>query len=164
MRVVPAAELPSSLLPGLKSQIRQRMRRAGMRDVVAIGGFEASYKQEDRTFVLHAHICVIGATNEQVGDLAEAFEQDSIPKAFEAQELRSQAKQLSYLLKLTDYHRPGQQSGPRKTRAYPLPSAAFAAWARWTARLSFEDLTFLLGTRKAGHRIVPLRRRQSGGK
>jgi hypothetical protein len=156
LRTADEDELQAVHPSDFKDLIRHRMRRVGMKEVVAIGGFEAAYKSQLRRFVVHLHLCLIGANDEQVEAFRAYFEESELDGAFKKQDLNDLAEQISYLLKVVSYFRPGKQNGPKKPRAYPLPDAEFRAWVGWVQKLEFSDLLFLYGARRRGSRIEAL--------
>lgn len=154
--VVPAQALPQVKLPLWTVALRKRLQRAKLKGALAIGGLEASYKHEDDTFVLHAHLLLINASDMHIDCLRARRQHEPVAESFLAQPVADPVKQLSYLLKIADYHRPGAQTGSRKPRAYPLPKAAFAAWMQWVSRHKLTDFVFLFGVRRHGNRVEHL--------
>lgn len=143
-------DLPDLAIKPFHDLLRKRLKRAGLTDVTVIGGLEAAWKASKRRFVLHAHLYLLGATDAMVGELRKVCRRSGFKKAIKDQSWRRPATQASYLFKINSIHRPGDQSGARKPRAYPLPDRAFVAWAAWLSTFRFEDLLFLSGARRRG--------------
>jgi hypothetical protein len=132
--------------------LRKRLQRAGLADAVVIGGTELSFQARRSRWILHVHLLVIGASEDAVQQLRQAWRRD-IAHPVKCQPLQDPPRQLSYLQKFCTFHRPGKQRSNRRSPAFPLPNARLREYALWIADHNFEDFLFLFGARRLGASI-----------
>lgn len=151
-------DLSQIRLGGAKHRLRKRLDRAGLKRLIAAGGLEVSFKAEKNTFVFHAHLLLIGASETQLSRLRKTSAKDEGSDAFKQQTLQDPPEQLSYLQKFTTYHRPGAQTGPKRAKAYPLKPRYLRPLLQWMNEFQFPEYTFLYGLRRRGTRIMKAER------
>jgi hypothetical protein len=135
--------------------LRRRLIRAGLGDAVVIGAFENVYRAQDKDWMLHINLMIIGGQSSAIGAFKTSFEQSDIERPAMKAPLKEPAKQLSYLPKFTTYHRPYEQLGAGKGPATPLNPQEHLALVEWMAKRSFKDLVFLFNARQGVDSIVP---------
>jgi len=134
--------------------LRKRLDRAGLEGVPVIGGFETAYRATQKDWVLHANLVVFGAPKRALDDLEAGTKAQDAFRPVKRTQLENPAKQLSYVLKFTTYHRPWQQTGPRKPRAVPLNPTEHCELVRWMNQYGFSDYLFLYNARRHGSTIT----------
>jgi hypothetical protein len=137
--------------------LRKRFNRAGFQGAILAGGTEVAWKQSEERWILHVHLLAIGVSDETWTRFLENLPAKHATNLGQSDPFEKTEKQASYLQKFGTYHRPGKQTGPRRPRAYPLPTDRFVELARWWTDYSFEECLFLYGARRRGGRIVPER-------
>jgi hypothetical protein len=138
--------------------LRKRLNRAGFQGAILAGGTEVAWKQRDQRWILHVHLLAIGVSDETWARFLENLPAEHATNLGQSDPFEKTEKQASYLQKFGTYHRPGKQTGPKRPRAYPLPTDRFLELARWWTDYSFEEFLFLYGARRRGGRIVPEQR------
>ena len=134
--------------------LRKRLDRAGLSNVPCIGGFEIIYRDRAKQWVLHVNLLILGGTTIALERFEAAFSSSELFRPCQIDPLKDLAKQISYLLKFTTYHRPLRQTGAKKSPARPLNAREHVALVNWMARYSFSDMMFLYGVRRKGDRLV----------
>src|SRR4029077_7851143 len=94
--------------------LRQRLVHAGLTDAVVIGGFENVYRTREKKWVLHVNLIIIDAQKAAIDKFQESFAKSDIKRPVTKAPLKDRAKQLSYVLKFTTYHRPYEQRSGEK--------------------------------------------------
>jgi hypothetical protein len=145
----------------VKHRIAQRFRRAAPSAKFVLGGIEAEYRQGDDTFLVHAHLMVSRLPRDELKALRSAFADIGVTRAIKVQALRDPAAQISYALKFPTFHRPGSQSGSRRSKAIPLPDPALKALTLWRARHGFLDFVLMMGLRRSGGDLVRIDNRKT---
>jgi hypothetical protein len=130
----------------LKDALRQQMNRAGLDGVIAIGGIEAGFK--DGKWLVHGHFAIADAEETGIEILRSFYRGKEAKRPFVVQDLKEQAKQLSYLLKFHSYYRPTKSGYP-----FPLKPDRALELVQWQSRYDFEDFLFLKGLRRRGARL-----------
>ena len=153
---VPEGQLHRVDIAKLHDRVRQRFRRAGLGDIVALGGTEVVYRADQRDWLVHLHLVVGDVESSAEERLRAAWSKSGIQAPIRISPLVGPARQIGYLLKFSTFHRPGAQSSARRARAYPLPQPRFEELARWYSDYEFSDFVFLLGARRRGRRILCL--------
>jgi hypothetical protein len=138
--------------------LRKRLDRAGLSNVPCIGGFEIVYRDRAKQWVLHVNLLILGGTKRALDKFEASFSSSELFRPGQIDPLRDRAKQISYLLKFTTYHRPLRQTGAKKSPARPLNVREHVKLVDWMARYSFSDMMFLYGVRRKGDRLVTNRR------
>jgi hypothetical protein len=132
-----------------RRRLRTRMHRTLLPGAILVGGIEVGLK--DERWLIHAHLACLGPAEAELRRLAGSHERS---RALDIRQLRDVVRQVSYLQKFSTFHRPGQQTGSGRSRAYPLPAARSRELAAWMSDHEFEDFLFLYGARRRGSRIV----------
>ena len=140
-----------------RDSIRKKLDRAGLGSAHCVGGFEIVYRARDKCWVLHINLLIVGAAKSHLAKLESAFATTEFDRPYQCVPLRDVAKQISYLLKFTTYHRPFLQTGSKKPPAKPLNGREHVALVNWLARYKFSDMMFLYGVRRKGDRLVMTR-------
>jgi hypothetical protein len=117
----------------LKRRASQRIRRAAPSARFVLGGIEADYRQNDDSFLVHAHLLIPRLPRDELTALRSTFADIGVTRAVKAQPLRDPPAQISYVLKFTSFHRPGSQNGSRRPIAIPLPDQALCEIRRTPA-------------------------------
>ena len=133
--------------------IRKRLNRAGLKDACAIGGFEMIYRAREKAWVLHINLLVVRGSDSSIKILKAGFGSSLLHRPWQSVPLKDPAKQLSYLLKFSTYHRPFRQTGPTPSRAKPLNPREHLALVDWMSQHRFTDMMFLYGVRREGSRL-----------
>jgi hypothetical protein len=157
--ILPEGKLHGADLAKIHDRVRHRFRRAGLGDIVAVGGTEVAYRADQQDWLVHLHLLVGNVEKSALERLRAAWAKSDMRAALRISPLVDPDQQIGYLLKFCTFHRPGGQSSARRARAYPLPPPRFEELARWFNDYEFYDFVFMLGARRRGHRIVRL---QSG--
>lgn len=150
---VPEGKLHTADIAKIHDRVRQRFRRAGLGNIVAVGGTEAAYRAEHKDWLVHLHLLVGDVDKLALKRLRAAWVKTGIPAAVRVSPIVDQARQIGYLQKFSTFHRPGEQSSPWRAQAYPLPQPQFEELAAWFDNREFGEFVFMLGTRRRGHRI-----------
>jgi hypothetical protein len=153
---VPEGRLHDADTAKIHDRVRQRFRRAGLGDIVAVGGTEVAYRADQGDWLVHFHLLVGDVERSDLERLRAAWANSDIRAPIRISPLVDPARQVGYILKFNTYHRPGAQSSSRRARAYPLPQPRFEELARWYCDHEFSDFAFMLGARRRGHRILRL--------
>jgi hypothetical protein len=153
---VPEGRLHDADTAKIHDRVRQRFRRAGLGDIVAVGGTEVAYRADQKDWLVHLHLLVGDVEKSALERLRAAWAKSEIRAPLRISPLVDPPQQIGYLLKFSTFHRPGMQSSPRRARAYPLPQPRFEELARWFDNYEFGDFIFLLGARRRGGRILRL--------
>jgi hypothetical protein len=96
---------------------------------------------------------MFGGDEKAIAKLEDGFRDDDLYRPVERTTVDDPAKQLSYVLKFTTYHRPHQQHGSKKAKAVPLNPAEHVELVRWMAQHEFSDHLFLFNARRRGASI-----------
>jgi hypothetical protein len=135
--------------------LRQRLIRAGLGGAVVIGGFENVYRARQKEWVLHINLVVSGGDSTAIDKFQKSFDKSEIERASMRFALNNPAKQLSYVLKFTTYHRPYQRRGSTKGDARPLNAPEHLALVQWMSKRPFKTFMFLFNARQDVNSIVP---------
>ena len=133
-----------------RASLRKRLQRAGLGNIPVIGGFEIVYRARRQIWVLHANLVMIGGKQTARAKFEEAFQADGFERAHVKAVLKDRAKQLSYVLKFTTYHRPQEQQGPTRSPAKPLNPREHMALVKWMSQFEFQDFLLLINARRQG--------------
>jgi hypothetical protein len=150
---VPEGQLHTVEIEKIHDRVRQRFRRAGLDNIVAVGGTEAAYRAEHKDWLIHLHLLIGDVEKSELKRLRGAWAKTGIPAAMRVSPLVDAPLQIGYLQKFSTFHRPGEQSSHWRARAYPLPQPQFEELAGWFDNREFGEFLFMLGTRRRGHRI-----------
>ena len=134
--------------------LRQRLLRAGLGSAVVIGGFENVYRARQKEWVLHINLVVIGGQKTAIDKFKTSFEKSNIKRALMEAPVKNAAKQLSYLLKFTTYHRPHERRGSSKGEARPLNAREHLALVQWMSTRPFKAFMFLFNAHQGVNSIV----------
>jgi hypothetical protein len=107
--------------------------------------------------MLHVNLVVIGGQKEALDKFEESFATSDIERAVVKVAVNDPAKQLSYMLKFTTYHRPYEQRSGKKGQATPLNAPEHLALVQWMSKRSFKEFMFLFNSRQGVDSIVPHR-------
>lgn len=141
--------------------LRKRLDKAGFSGSLVAGGLEVVWQPKLNGWVVHFHLLSLGARKKQRDALKASFASSDLKRPFVCQKLRDPEWQISYLLKLSTYFRPFDQTGKRKGRAVPLKPPQMLESLSWYANFKPSDFLFLYGLRRRGDRICPTLKRQS---
>jgi len=153
---VPQGQLHRVDIAKIHDWVRQRIRRACLADIVAVGGTEAAYRAEQNDWLVHLHLLVGDVEKSALERLRAAWAKSEIRAPLRISPLADPAWQVGYLLKFSTFHRPGMQSSARRARPYPLPQPRFDELARWFDNYDFGDFVFMLGARRRGGQMLRL--------
>ncbi len=156
LELVPSKRLAVCDLLVVKRRAAQRLRRAAPSAEFVLGGIEAEYRQGDDVFLLHAHLLVSPLPRDELNALRSAFANIDVARPIKVQKLKDAARQISYLIKFTTFHRPGSQKGSRRPRAIPLPDPALKQLTLWRARYVFLDFVFMMHLRRKNGDLVQI--------
>jgi hypothetical protein len=156
LELVPSKKLTICDLLVVKRRAAQRLRRAAPSAEFVLGGIEAEYRQGDDAFLLHAHLLVSPLPRDELNALRSAFANIDVARPIKVQKLKDAARQISYLIKFTTFHRPGSQKGSRRPRAIPLPDPALKQLTLWRARYAFLDFVFMMHLRRKNGDLVQI--------
>jgi hypothetical protein len=134
--------------------LRKRLQRAGLGGAGVIGGVEMAYRAKDKKWILHINLVIIGGRTASIKRFQASFARSDIDRPVVTVGLNSRAEQLSYVLKVTTYHRPFTQRGPVKSRAVPLNRPEHKAIVQWMHQREFTDFVFLYNARREGSVIT----------
>jgi hypothetical protein len=138
--------------------LRTWLNKAGLHSVSVIGGFEIVYRAQDKSWVLHINLLFLGGTKLAISQFGDSFAFSEFLRPTQMVPVNESAKQLSYLLKFTTYHRPLRQTGSRRSPAKPLNAREHVTLVQWMSKFEFTDMMFLYGVRRKGHRLRPTAR------
>jgi hypothetical protein len=133
--------------------LRKRLVRAGLRDVPVIGGFEVMYRADRKIWVLHMNLAIFGGDPTAISAFEQTFAESKFNRPVHTVPVKNPARQFSYLLKFTTYHRPFKQTGPAKATAKPLNPSEHYELISWMAKYEFTDHLFLFNARRYGPSI-----------
>jgi hypothetical protein len=137
-----------------RHSLRKRLDRAGLGNTIVIGGFEMVWRARQKDWVLHANLLILEARHAAIARFEDSFDSSDLARPTQKVALKDLAKQVSYLLKFTTYHRPHRQSGKRKPEARPLNAKEHLALVKWMSRYEFADMLFLCRVRRHGSRLT----------
>jgi hypothetical protein len=139
----------------VQHRLRKQLQRAGLGKVPVIGGIEMVYKARKRVWLLHVNLVMIGGKKAARKKFAQGFKGGDIERPITRARLKKPAKQLSYVLKFSTYHRPYEQQSSTKSEAKPLNPKEHAALVKWMSQFEFQDFLVLVNARrKGGTRVV----------
>jgi hypothetical protein len=153
---VPQGQLHRVDIAKLHDRVRQRFRRAGLGDIIAMGGTEVAHRAEQNDWLVHLHLLIGDLESSAEERLRAAWSKSDIRAPIWISPLVDPPQQIGYLVKFPTFHRPGAQSSALRARAYPLPQPRFEELACWYGDYEFSDFVFLLGARRRGGRIFRL--------
>jgi hypothetical protein len=133
--------------------LRKRIQRSPLAGACIVGGFEVVYRARDSKWILHINLLVIGPKPAALNEFQKQFK-SSFSRPILVAQLKDPAEQLSYVLKFTTYHRPFEQTGPRKASARPLNRSEHSALVRWMHQRRFQDFLFLFNAVRRGATIA----------
>lgn len=133
--------------------LRKRLLRSGLSSVPIIGGIEIMYRADKKVWILHLNLAFFGGEPAAIAAFEETFSRAEFYRPVHTVDLKNPAQQFSYLLKFTTYHRPFQQTGPRKAPAKPLNPDDHYELVSWMAQHEFTDHLFLFNARRYGPSI-----------
>jgi hypothetical protein len=139
--------------------IRKRLNRGGLRSATVIGGFEIVYRAQDKSWVLHINLLFLCDTKLALSKFEDSFASSEFVRPTQMVPVNESAKQLSYLLKFTTYHRPLRQTGSRRSPPKPLNTREHVTLVQWMSKFGFTDMMFLYGVRRKRHRLLPAERK-----
>jgi hypothetical protein len=154
LSAIPVGELKSIDVAKVKSSMRQRIRRSIHSRLRIVGGIEFGYKEEEHSWVLHAHLLILGCQARDFKSLRAVLTKRTGLRNTKFQALNNAPAQLSYLVKFHTYHRPGTQSKSSRANVYPLPQEQLVELVAWWNKLEFSDLLFLYGIRRRGRKLI----------
>jgi hypothetical protein len=134
--------------------LRKRLERSGLKDVLVIGGVEIVYRAKVRKWVLHINLVIIGGKSAAIRKFEKTYDSSDIERPVLTVKLKDLPEQLSYVLKFTTYHRPFAQRGGTKSRALPLNKSEHTALVQWMGQRKFTDFLFLYNARRKGSLIT----------
>jgi hypothetical protein len=134
--------------------LRKRLERNGFRGAKLVGGTEVAWLEREAKWILHVHLWALGVESTAWDRLRASLPNDLASATLVVKGLNNPPRQISYLTKFMTYHRPGDRTGEKLPRAYPLPSERLIELAKWWAKFRFEDFMFLYGACRRGGRIV----------
>lgn len=158
LETAPKGKLLELEIEGYRHSLRKRLDRAGLGEVPVIGGFEMYYRAKSKEWVLHVNLAIFGGNEKALRKFEEGLTDDEIHRPVRRDDLRDDAKQLSYILKFTTYHRPHEQRGVKKPTAKPLNPAQHFELVQWMTRYEFSDHLFLFNARRRGSSIERFRK------
>jgi hypothetical protein len=145
-------DLDPTIVP---DRLRKQLERAGLGKVPVIGGIEIVYKARKRVWVLHTNLVMIGGKKAARKKFKRGVKGSDIERPITWARLKKPAKQLSYVLKFSTYHRPYEQHGSKRSKAKPLNPKEHAALLKWMSQFGFQDFFVLVNAmRKGGTRVV----------
>ena len=100
--------------------------------------------------ILHTNLVVFGGNEKAIIKFQRGFSDGEIDRPVQRDALVHAAKQLSYILKFTTYHRPYGQRGKAKSKALPLNPAEHYALVNWMDQHEFPDYLFLFNAWRRG--------------
>ncbi|MCP3441981.1 hypothetical protein [Bradyrhizobium sp. CCGUVB14] len=150
----PKGKLKSLEIARHDAGLRKRLVRAGLRDVVVVGGLEMIYRARQGIWVLHINLAFLGGEAETMAAFERTFQNSDLYRPVVTVDLQDRPQQLSYLLKFTTYHRPFAQIGPAKSPAKPLNPDLHYELVCWMAQHEFADHMFLFNARRYGPTIT----------
>lgn len=153
LQAAPKGELATLEIQRYRHALRKRLVRAGLANTPVIGGFEVFYRAKERAWVLHVNLAFFSAEPAALLAFESGFSGSDLYRPVTTFELNDPAEQLSYLLKFTTYHRPFEQTGPKKSPAKPLNPDDHYELVRWMAQYDFADYLFLFNARRFGPTI-----------
>jgi hypothetical protein len=133
-----------------RHSLRKRLDRTGLRGVPVIGGFEMIYRARSKEWMLHINLVIFGGSAKAITKFKRGFSGAGIDRPVQRAALIHPAKQLSYILKFTTYHRPYEQQGRNKSEALPLNPTQHFALVNWMSQYAFPDFLFLFNARRRG--------------
>jgi hypothetical protein len=133
-----------------RHSLRKRLDRTGLRGVPVIGGFEMIYRARPKEWMLHINLVIFGGSAKAITKFKRGFSGGGIGRPVKRVALIDPAKQLSYILKFTTYHRPYEQQSGKKSEALPLNPAQHFASVNWMSQYAFPDYLFLFNARRRG--------------
>ena len=139
---------------GYDAMLRKRLSRSGLADAAVIGGYETVYRARSKTWMLHAHLVIIGGTSKAIDRFKATFSNSNVERPVVPSRLDDLPRQLSYVLKFATYHRPFAQRGSTKAKALPLNPQEHCALVEWMAQWRFQDFMFMYNARREGVKIV----------
>ncbi len=151
---VPSDQIELLNVKAFNAVLRKRLSRSGLDDAVVIGGTEVIYRAKSKSWVLHHNLVIIGGTSKAIEQFATRCSNGEIARPVLVQQLTFAAKQLSYILKFTTYHRPFGRLGSTKSKPVPLNPREHSALVSWMAQWRFQDFMFLFNARREGDKIV----------
>jgi len=133
-----------------RHSLRKRLDRTGLRGVPVVGGFEMIYRARPKEWMLHINLVIFGGSAKAITKFKRGFSGGGIGRPVQRAALIHPAKQLSYILKFTTYHRPYEQQSGKKSEALPLNPAQHFALVNWMSQYAFPDYLFLFNARRRG--------------
>lgn len=153
LKGAPKGKLSTLAIASYDHALRKRLVRAGLRDEPVIGGFEVMYRADRKIWVLHMNLAIFGGDPTAISAFEQTFAESKFNRPVHTVPVKNPARQFSYLLKFTTYHRPFKQTGPAKALAKPLNPAEHYELISWMARYAFTDHLFLFNARRYGASI-----------
>jgi hypothetical protein len=111
------------------------------------------YRADRKIWVLHMNLAIFGGDPTAISAFEQTFAESKFNRPVHTVPVKNPARQFSYLLKFTTYHRPFKQTGPAKALAKPLNPAEHYELISWMARYAFTDHLFLFNARRYGASI-----------
>jgi hypothetical protein len=134
--------------------LRKRLQRAGLGDTPVIGGYEIVYRAQDKRWILHINLVMIGGDSAAIEKFKQSFSDSELDRPFVGVALKDRPEQLSYVLKFTTYHRPHERTGAKRQAAKPLNRREHQQLVNWMALFGFPDFLFLYNARRQGSMVV----------
>jgi hypothetical protein len=150
LEVAPRGKLRDVQIGRYRHSLRKRLVRAGLNHVPILGGFEVAYRARSKEWVLHINLVVFGGCEKAIARFADGFADEIFYRQVERVIVKDAPEQLSYVAKLTTYHRPHQQHGPKKAKAVPLNASEHSELVGWMSQYEFTDHLFLYNARRRG--------------
>jgi hypothetical protein len=147
----PQGKLQNLQLKRYRHSLRKQLERAGLSNVTVVGGFEMIYRARTKQWVLHVNLVIFGGDEDAIAEFEEIF--SGFYRPVERAFVEDPAKQLSYVLKFTTYHRPHKQTGSTKSKARPLNPTEHFELISWMDQFEFTDHLFLFNARRRGASI-----------
>jgi hypothetical protein len=155
LKEAPKDKIDTLDLTSFRHVLRKRLQRSGLGKVPVIGGFEIVYKAAQHVWVLHINLVMFGGDKSARKKFKRAFQGDDFDRPLLRTALKDRAEQLSYVLKVTTYHRPYEQQGATRSEAKPLNAREHAALLKWMSQFECQDFLLLINAkRQEGNKIV----------
>ncbi len=150
LAMVEPGQLASLRLDRLHRTLRMQFDRAGHSAGIAIGGTEIGWKQGQRLWAVHVHLCVSGWTPDVEQEVERLL---GNPRSVKAMSIQDPLEVLTYCQKFGLTHHPGSRTGEERGRCFPLPVPQGVELASYMISHRPEDFLFCRQASRSGQRI-----------
>jgi hypothetical protein len=133
---------------------QKKLARLKEKGLIVVGGIEVSWNHELKLWRIHAHFLVLAQEEGGLNLVRDTLYNNAIFRSVRIDEIRSQERQISYLLKFQFNYMPFKRVGHLRPRCYPLPPELGTELASFYLNYKATDFLFCFGVKRNGSKLI----------